>query len=137
MRFTRHSRFVTALVALFSVLFMQLAVAAYACPTIQATPEIESNAGWASADEHSEMAGCEGGVDLEQPALCFAYAQEGSQSLYKPTVPDIQPAVVIDVVRQIVDTAFVFRPESTHAQAPWLMRASAPPLSIRNCCFRI
>ncbi|HYC41627.1 MAG TPA: hypothetical protein VEB70_01420, partial [Noviherbaspirillum sp.] len=74
MRFTRHSRFVTALVALFSVLFMQLAVAAYACPTIKATPEIAAQAGWASAESHSEMGGCEGGVDVEQPALCFAYS---------------------------------------------------------------
>ena len=137
MRFTRHSRFVTALVALFSVLFMQLAVAAYACPTIKATPEIASQAGWASADSHSEMSGCEGGVDPEQPALCFAYSQEGGQSLYKPQVPDVQPAVVVDVVRQIVDATLVLRPDTTYAQAPWLMRASAPPLSIRNCCFRI
>lgn len=137
MRFTRHSRFVTALVALFSVLFMQLAVAAYACPTIKATPEIASHDGWASADSHREMSGCEGGVDLEQPALCFAYSQEGGQSLYKPQVPDVQPAVVIDIVRQVVDASLVFLPDSTYAQAPWLMRASAPPISIRNCCFRI
>ena len=137
MRFTRHSQFVTALVALFSVLFMQLAVAAYACPMIQMGPEIASNAGWASADAHSEMEGCEAGSDLEQPALCFAYSQEGSQSLYKPPVSDIQPAVVVEIVRQIIDTPLVFPPVSTHAQAPLLMRASAPPLSIRNCCFRI
>ena len=137
MRLTRRSRFVTALIALFSVLFMQLAVAAYACPTIQAKQETTSHAAGASADVHSEMGGCEGGADLEQPALCFAYSQEGSQSLYKPAVPDIQPAAVVDIVREIVDSVLVFRPVSTRAQAPWLMRVSAPPLSIRNCCFRI
>lgn len=137
MRFTRHSRFVTALVALFSLLFMQLAVAAYACPTIKATPEIASHDGWATADSHAEMGGCEGGVDPERPALCFAYSQDGGQSLYKPQVPDVQPAVVIDIVRQVVDTSLHLRPVPTYAQAPWLMRASPPPLSIRNCCFRI
>lgn len=137
MRFTRHSRFVTALVALFSVLFMQLAVAAYACPTIKATPDIVSHDGWASSESHREMEGCEGGVDADQPALCFAYSQEGNQSLYKPPVPDVQPAVVLDIVRQTVDASLVFNPDSTYAQAPWLMRASAPPISIRNCCFRI
>ena len=137
MRFTRHSRYVTALIALFSVLFMQLAVAAYACPTITPTSEIAHNAGWASADAHRLMDDCEGGMDAEQPALCFAYSQEGSQSLYKPPIPDIQPAAVVEIVRQAVAVVLDFQPASTHAQAPWLMRASAPPLSIRNCCFRI
>lgn len=137
MRFTRHSRFVTALVALFSVLFMQLAVAAYACPTIKATPDVASHEGWASGESHSEMDGCAGGVDTEQPALCFAYSQDGNQSLYKPQVPDVQPAVVVDIVRQAVDASLVFTPDTHYAQAPWLMRASTPPISIRNCCFRI
>ena len=137
MRFTRRLRFVTALIALFSVLFMQLAVAAYACPTIQAKQETASHADWASADMHGEMSGCEGGMDLEQPALCIAYSQEGNQSLYKPAVPDIQPAVVVEIVREIVDATLSFRPVNTDAQAPWLMRVSAPPISIRNCCFRI
>jgi hypothetical protein len=137
MRFNRRSRVVTALIALFSVLFMQLAVAAYACPTLTATSGAASNAGWSIADSHMAMDGCEGEADHDQPALCFAYSQEGSQSLYKPPLPDIQPAVVVEVVRQIVDTTLVFLPDSTYAQSPWLMRASAPPLSIRNCCFRI
>lgn len=137
MRFHRHSRFVAALIALFSVLFMQLAVAAYACPTIATTPATSAHAGLANADGHEQMAGCDGMVDPDQPALCFAHAQEGSQSLYKPPVPDVQPAVVVALVRVIADAGIVFRPETTPAQAPWLMRASDPPLSIRNCCFRI
>ena len=137
MGLNRHSRFVTALVALFSVLFMQFAVAAYACPTVRATADTALHDGWASAESHRDMAGCEGGVDVDQPALCFAYAQEGSQFLYKPPAPDVPPAVVIDIVRYVVDTGLELRPVSPHAQPPGLTRISDPPLSIRNCCFRI
>ncbi|OWW19924.1 hypothetical protein [Noviherbaspirillum denitrificans] len=137
MRLSRHSRYVTALIALFSVLFMQLAVAAYACPTVKNSAEIASNAGWASASAHSDMDGCEAGMDTELPALCFAYSQEGNQSLYKPPVPDIQPAVVVEIIRATVATVLDFRTDVTPAPAHWLTRASDPPLSIRNCCFRI
>ncbi|HYD63281.1 MAG TPA: hypothetical protein VEC35_23195 [Noviherbaspirillum sp.] len=137
MRFSRHSRIVTALIALFSVLFMQLAVAAYACPTVEKSPSMDAHAGWTSADSHDSMPGCEGGVDVDQPALCFAFSQEGSQSLYKPPVPDVQPAIVTAIVRIISAPELDFRPAPPVAQAPWLMRASDPPLSIRNCCFRI
>lgn len=130
MRLSRRSRLVTALIALVSVLFMQLAAAAYACPTIPAytvdavsTPDV--------------MADCDGMMDLEQPALCFAKSQEGNQSLYKPPVPDVQPAVAVELVPAVGDAYTPYRPVSSHAQASWLMRVSAPPVSIRNCCFRI
>lgn len=137
MRFNRQSRIVTALIALFSVLFMQLAVAAYACPTIKASAEAASNAGWVGAESHSAMDGCEGGVDPDQAALCFAYSQDGGQSLYKPQVPDIQPLAVVAIVLQVLDATPDFHAAPALAQAPGLMRGAAPPLSIWNCCFRI
>jgi multidrug efflux pump subunit AcrB len=67
-----------ALIALFSFAFMQLAVAAYACPASAAeeAPRLVATAG-----EHAGMPGCEGMVDLEQAALCHSHSQVGNQSL--------------------------------------------------------
>lgn len=137
MSLSRRSRFFAAFVAVFSVLFMQLAVAAYACPMLGANAADGAHAGWTSTAGHEGMEGCETADDGKQPALCFAYSQEGKQSLNKPPLPDIPPAVVVAVVRTVVEAAPRFRIASPHAHLPWLMRLADPPLSIRNCCFRI
>ena len=85
MRLLRKTRCVTALFALFCVLFMQLAVAAYACPGMTGKQA-------ASMNTHHMMPGCQG-MDMEQPNLCHAHDQIDNQSLDKPAVPDIQPFV--------------------------------------------
>lgn len=136
MRFRRQSRVVTALLALMSVLFMQLAVAAYACPTV--TAGVESvHARLMQADDHADMAGCEGIVDIEQPSLCHAHAQFGDQSTGNAELPNLSPPLALTVipVLQIVDAASP--PDLDAVATPHLARASAPPLSIQHCCFRI
>lgn len=130
MRLSRHSRLVTALVALVTVLFMQLAVAAYACPGLQPQEVADTSA-------MQGMPGCEDAVDAVQPGLCHAHTQAGNQSLDKPPMPDVAPSAAIVLVPMINDIDIALRPISTHAEAPWLMRGSTPPLSVRNCCFRI
>lgn len=135
MQLTRRSRLATALLALISVLFMQLAVAAYACPTLQPAAALASIA--MQSDEHEGMAGCEGVVDMEQPSLCYAHSQVGNQSLDKPAPPDVPPSVAIVLVPVILDLGATQRTLPPDASAAWLMRDSAPPLAIRNCCFRI
>lgn len=135
MRLSRRSRFATALFALISVLFMQLAVAAYACPSLQ--PVDAYAAMVMQGSEHDGMAGCEGTVDTEQPALCYAHSQVGNQSLDKPVSPDIPPSVAIVLIPLMQDLEAAYRPISPHADAAWRRHDSAPPLSIRNCCFRI
>lgn len=134
MRLSRRSRFTTALLALVSVLFMQLAVAAYACPSLQLADMLEAAA---ASVEHDGMTGCEGVVDIEQPTLCYAHSQAGDQSLDKPAPRDVSPSAPIVLVPLINDVRAAYRPMSVHAEADWLMHDSAPPLSIRNCCFRI
>jgi len=137
MRQTRRFRIVTAFVALLSLLFTQLAVAAYACPTLQNAQAQESMMMAMAADDIDGMTGCEGMVDTEQPSLCHAHSQLGSQSLDKPTAPDVSPSVAVMLVPAVGDLHIAFRPVSAHADASWMTRGSAPPLSIRNCCFRI
>jgi hypothetical protein len=137
MKLSRRSRLTTALFALVSVLFMQLAVAAYACPSMQIGYASESSVTQAQAADHQNMAGCEGVVDTEQPQLCHAHAQVGNQSLDKPASPDVSPSVAILLVPAINDIDLAYRPIAARADTAWLMRTFAPPLSIQNCCFRI
>lgn len=134
MRLTRRSRFASALIALFGVLFMQLAMAAYACPSLQPAEPVAMT--MASGD-HDGMAGCEEVVDIEQPALCHAHAQIGDQSLDKPASPGVAPSVAVVLVPAMQTISATDPPLPRHAEAAWLMQDSFPPLSIRNCCFRI
>ena len=134
MRLTRRSRFASALIALFGVLFMQLAMAAYACPSLQ---PVEPVAMTMASAEHDGMDGCEEVVDIEQPALCHAHAQIGDQSLDKPASPGVAPSVVFVLMPAMQSVGATDPPMPRHAAATWLMQDSFPPLSIRNCCFRI
>jgi len=134
---TRHhpSRFVGALLALIGMLFMQLAVAGYVCPGVN--PGQRDSISVASATQGMQsMAGCEG-MDMQQPALCHAYAQDGKQTLDKPDLPAVQPFIPagLSLVVQVLDDHD--DPAAAALPGDLLARATAPPLPIRNCCFRI
>ncbi|MCH8618713.1 hypothetical protein [Undibacterium sp. TS12] len=134
-KLSRPHRLFTALIALFSMLFMQLAVASYVCPGHamgSATPGLSGDSGAAA------MADC-AGMDKEQPALCHVHAEEpyAKQSLDKPQVPDVQPFVLTGLtltLQQIDIDAFL---QDQQAFPLYLTRATAPPIAIRNCCLRI
>lgn len=111
------SRVITALIALVSVLFMQFAVASYACPAVK-------------------VDNCHG-MDMEQPSLCHAHEQAGNQSLDKPPVPPVAPFVPATLVTLLVADKPVQPSQTDRADTFFLTRATAPPLAIRHCCFRI
>lgn len=122
----RTIRFLAAWLALFAVLFAQLAVASYACPYMAAPAEMAA-----------PMDGCDGmPMDPDQPALCHAHGQQGDQSLDKPLVPMPQPALLQGL-------AIDWEPHSGLAPGPpgelrsLLARATAPPVALRHCCLRI
>lgn len=130
MKLFRQSRRFTALLALVSVLFMQLAVAAYACPRMAAEQ--------LSAAAHESMQDChEMDMGQGQPNMCQAHDQAGTQSLDKPASPDIQPFV--PAALQISITAINERqPQKlVRPNNALLTRATAPPHAIDHCCFRI
>jgi len=136
MKLTRQLRFLTALIALVGMLFAQLAVAGYACPSYQTGMTSESPMMLASSD-HQDMPGC-GQMDQNLPSLCHAHAQTGSQSLDKPQLPQLPPfsaAALAFVVNHVAvsDVSIDNPPQSL----PLLARITAPPLSIQHCCFRI
>lgn len=142
MKFTRRSRVVAALLALVSMLFMQLATAAYACPAMQIVPVLDAaHTVPGMAADHEAMADCEGMMEnADQPALCYGTSQLGAQSLAQsaPELPPAIPVLLVPVVGDVVgDTLSTLRLISSIAQSDQMLRDTSPPLSIRNCCFRI
>lgn len=133
MKLTRKTRLTAALLALVSMLFMQLAVAAYACPGLlmgdQGAVMLSQ-----SQPNSGSMPGCDQ-PDPKQPALCHAHCQDGKQSLDKAELPPIPAAIAIGFITVVVNSDIIQTPFSI--PVPLLTRTTAPPLSIRNCCFRI
>jgi len=128
-RWRRH-RFATVLFALASLLFMQLALAGYSCPGVET--KVQQAAAMAEAGMP-----CAGSMsmsmDEEQPGLCHAHCEAGQQA------SDNHPLQVLAVA---LPAGLVFERVSAEApirsapQASLLARATAPPLTIRNCCLR-
>lgn len=137
MKPSRSSRIVAALVALFSMLFMQLAVAAYACPGLSIAGDADMSAMSAGGGTPA-MSDCEG-MDQTQPALCQAHAQDqqSKQSLDKPQSPDVQPFIAVGLVLASYSIDIAARPLPPQPESAFLARSTAPPLAISHCCFRI
>lgn len=82
------------------------------------------------------MSGCEG-ADTVQPGLCQAHGQVGNQSLDKPEFPHVQPFAVATLTMVFRNVDVSYSPDAAQPDSLLLTRSTAPPLSIRNCCFRI
>lgn len=76
-------------------------------------------------------------MDMEQPSLCHAHAQVGNQSLDKPDAPQVQTFVAGAYVFALVWVDSLVPAPPNRPIQPLLNNSGAPPLSIRNCCFRI
>jgi hypothetical protein len=133
MRLPRRSRLVAAVITLFSILFMQLAVASYACPALNVGHEQSAQA--VAVENMGDMASCDE-IDPDEPSLCYAHDQAGNQSLDKPGVPPLQPFLAIGFWLPLTQAAAPHPVPADH-QSTSLKHATAPPLAIRNCCFRI
>lgn len=136
MKKPRPSRFIAAVIALISVLFTQLAVAAYACPGMEVGQAMMTASMAAAEVDHHMRPDCEV-IDMEQPVFCHAHTQVGKQSLDKPDRPNVSPSVAVLLVPVVSDIHVAYRPVAPSADAAAFRPATAPPLSIQYCCFRI
>lgn len=128
----RRTRLITALLALVSLLFMQLAVARYACPgAVSKVAEVAAmaEAGMPDAEPMSLS------MDDAQPNLCHAHCQTGQQTADKYELPSpvAFSALPADFTSPVTVPVFSGAP----LQVPHLKRTTAPPVAIRNCCLRI
>jgi hypothetical protein len=127
MKPSRTSRIIAAVIAVFSLLTTQLALASYACPALAAPERVVAMAG---------MDNCSG-MDMEQPGLCHAQGHAVHQSLDKPDLPQVPPFLVAGPVLQVQlpdYRGFIATPVHDAVE---LARSTSPPLAIRHCCFRI
>jgi hypothetical protein len=140
-----------------TMLFAQMAVAAYACPGLSSALEqarqgpavaATMGLGMASADDRAMVPGdataapeamdCEhmgAAIDKASPNLCAQHCQQGHQSDQASTVA--VPLVVLTSLYTLAspsETALV--PHSPTAQ-PGAFAAVSPPHSILHCCFRV
>ena len=138
MKTTRSTRLLTMFVAILSMLFMQHAAAAYLCP---GAPQAGSNQ---TASMHAmmmampDMPGCTG-MDTDQSTLCHVYSHGDAarQSLDKIPGADLPPfvAFVVPLLWVVLDVPIL--PEVRPPLDVALARSTAPPITIRHCCFRI
>ncbi|MGO4378065.1 hypothetical protein [Pseudoduganella sp. RAF53_2] len=127
MRFSRRTRWFAVVLALLGMFCMQLAVAAYVCPQAVSAEKAEM----------VNMPGCTG-MDAGQPSLCKAHCQPKQQLSDKVEIPQIAP-FSLSGPGYLAGFALLLAPqEASSSLAPPVMeRATAPPISIANCCFRI
>lgn len=137
MRLSRRSRVFAAVLALVSVLFTQLAVASYLCPSTQISRAIEVAAASAAAIDHHDASGCEDLDAAEQPVPCHDLGQTRIQFLDKAELPNVPPFAATMLVQTVSHADQPTRSVVALPSDLFLTRATAPPLSIRNCCFRI
>lgn len=136
MKLARRSRLITTLIALISVLFTHVAVAAYVCPTVQVAQAFNAAAHSSTPhDAHADIE-CEG-ADLAKQALCQAHFQGGAQSLDKAVPPEVAPFIAVTFASAYIerDPYTALLPVGGASSFP--ARHTAPPLSIQHCCFRI
>ena len=139
MKIFQTSRLLTAIVAIFSMLFMQLAVASYACPgTSFGSQNTFTSADTMAGDMPDDMANCDG-MDPAQSTLCHTYAhgEPIKQSLDKTPVPDVPSFVPVVLVLDLRLFDAISLPALQTYPPIALTRTSSPPIAIRNCCFRI
>ena len=125
------TRIIAVVLAISSMLFMQLALAAYVCPGI-------SQGGATMMASSTDMPGCDG-MDVEQTALCHAHTQDQSskQTLDRADLPPVAPFIAGQLVQALVPvpvfSASHYSSYATHYPSP----SAAPPIAILHCCFRI
>lgn len=128
----RRSRCFAALFAVLSLLFMQLAVAGYVCPSTAVEASSMVEAGMPCADTMAAE------MDSEQPHLCHAHCQSEQQVSDKQELP--APVAVSMLSALPADFTVDLSPRPMAGpllQASHLARTTTPPLAISHCCLRL
>ena len=124
----RLLRKIISLLGIGSLLFAQLAVSAYACP-MQFTALDDAATVMVACEESSSVR------DMASPALCQQHCENGQKNVNDtPQTPTFFAVETGLVVTRLTEPIL---PIEAAVLSPSLLRATSPPLAIRNCCFRI
>lgn len=133
--FSQTFKRLIAKAAVAAVMFAQLAVAAYACPTINGPASVIA-AARADAAMHAAMPGCGMRKSDSNPNLCLQHCQAGDQSVQ--TLPPVAvPAFAA------VSTLTIYEPVVAQADpgitllSAWPHHATSPPPLVRFGVLRI
>jgi len=119
-----------------AILFTQIAVAAYACPSMRGEAQADAErAGMPCA----EMMGAGLALDAEQPGLCLQHCQFGSNQQPADSQPPLGAAAPVLLplfrVTPSVATSSLRAAWSGHERAR--QRVPRTASSILHCCYRI
>jgi len=134
MTWNRHKRLAIVLFVLVNLLFMQLAVAAYVCPAgmpggARAELADMKAAGMPCAEAMAQA------QDDDQPGLCAAHCKADQQTSDKPGLPAL--AALAGQTSDYPLQRVVLPSRAPPLQSPLLVRAGAPSVAVRHCCFRL
>lgn len=117
-----------------AILFAQIAISAYACPSLL-TSSVDA-ATVTTADsmpvDCDQMAGM---LDPAAPSLCAAHCHSHEQSADRADAPMLPPALFATLYWLAAQTPV--EPVSDTRKASVLHAALPPPHAILHCCFRI
>ena len=117
-----------------AILFAQLAVSAYACPSMLTSGVDASTITTADSVpmDCDQMAGM---LDPAAPSLCAAHCHNHEQSAGHADSPMLPPALFATLYWLFTQTPI--EPVSEAPEASVLHAALPPPHAILHCCFRI
>jgi hypothetical protein len=129
---SRRFRSFAAVLALVALVYAQAMASVHACDgQAFARAAVATDAG------AQPLPDC---CDEEQPAqqpLCDTHCQQGKQTLDRGQAPIVAPVAATAFVLPLVVTGVDIASAPPAVHPPDLARITEPPISIRNCCFRI
>jgi len=137
MTWNRRKRFVTVLFALVNLLFMQLAVAAYACPGGPSKAGGDQIAAMAQAVGMPCAGSMAPTMNDEQPSLCHAHCKAAQQTADKHQVPGLASLADLASDFPLPRVSVTVTSLGVPLQAPLLARTTVQSVAVRHCCFRL
>jgi len=137
MTWNHRKRFAIVLFALVNLLFMQLAVAAYACPDgmpkgVEVSPTATmAHAGMPCAESLTLT------MDDEQPSLCHAHCKAAQQTADKHQVLGLVALADLASDFPLPRVTVTVTSLGVPLQAPLLARTTVQSVAVRHCCFRL
>ncbi len=135
MTWNRRKRFAMVLFALVNLLFMQLAVAAYACPGGLFQPGGDQAAAMTQQAGVSCAESLALTMDDEQPSLCAAHCKTDQQTADKYELPVFASLAV--TARALPPPRLTSASSDPPVQTSLLARTTVKSVAVRHCCFRL
>jgi hypothetical protein len=129
-------RGIVSLLAAMAILFAQAAVAAHACAAVLAGSTPAAHGAMDDAMGHGMRDGHDGCCDdprFAQDDLCFQHCLSEQQSVGDHPIAFAAPFAGTACYAAHHDLS---RPDIRDHSRALLAHVTAPPLSVRNCCFR-